>query len=134
MAPPVAGLTPAQLSSTPVQPPPSGVQSNFVDAENNKTPLYVACSLFLAIMLCFFLNRIYTKHYIVQRYQWDDGESRLYDMTRESSDHNTSNNYNCGRKSEAKLIYAMTTPLRSLTFRFPATVRFNTLVRSFYLG
>ena len=71
-------LTPQQLSSMPLQPPPNGVQSNFGDAENNNTPMYVVCSLFLAIMLCFFVNRIYTKIYIVRKFSWDDGKSRTY--------------------------------------------------------
>ena len=71
-------LTPEQLSSTPVESPPDGVQPNYGDAENNNTPMYVVCSVFLAIMLCFYVNRIYTKIYIVQRYSWDDGKPRLY--------------------------------------------------------
>ena len=130
----LAELTPEQLSSTPLRPPPNGVQSNFGDAENNNTPQYVVCSLFLAIMLCFFINRIYTKYYIVQRYSWDDGKSRSYGMTRESSDCHVSDNYNCGRKSEENSIHAMTIPTRPLIFRFPTIVRFNTHLRGWYLG
>ena len=78
-------LTPEQLSSIPVGSPPDGVRPNFGDAPNNNTPFYVVCSLFLAIMLCFYVNRIYTKIYIVQKYSWDDGNLRLYWATNGSS-------------------------------------------------
>ena len=71
-------LTPEELASTPAGSPPSGVQPNFGDAANNNTPLYVVCSFFLAIMLCFYVNRIYTKIHIVRGYSWDDGKSQLY--------------------------------------------------------
>ncbi|KAM0802497.1 hypothetical protein BDR22DRAFT_102870 [Usnea florida] len=67
-----AELNPAQLSSTPIQPPPKGVQSNFGDAENNNKPMFGVSSLFLAITIGFFINRIYTKSYIVRRLSWDD--------------------------------------------------------------
>ena len=71
-------LTPEQLSSTPAGSPPNGVQPNFGDAANNNTPLYVVCSLFLSIMLGFYVNRIYTKIHIVRGYSLDDGKSQLY--------------------------------------------------------
>ena len=74
-------LTPEQLSSTPLRLPPDGVQSNFGDAENNNTPMYVVCSLFLAITLCFFANRIYTKFCIVRSYSWDDGKPQPHGET-----------------------------------------------------
>ena len=73
----LAELTPEQLSSTPAGSPPNDVQPIFGDAENNNTPMYVVCSLFLTIMLCFYVNRIYTKIYIVRKYSWDDGKPRL---------------------------------------------------------
>ena len=65
-------LTPELLSSTPLASPPDAVQSNFGDAANRNISVYVVCSVFLAIMLCFYVNRIYTKIYIVRRYSWDD--------------------------------------------------------------
>ena len=71
-------LTPEQFSSTPAGSPPNGVQPNFGEAANHNTPMYVVCSLFLTIMLCFYVNRIYTKIYIVRRWSWDDGKPRLY--------------------------------------------------------
>ncbi len=73
--------TPEQLSSIPLQPPPDGMQPNFGDAETNSTPMYVVCSLFLAIMLCFFVNRIYTKSCIVRSYSWDDGKPQPHGET-----------------------------------------------------
>ena len=75
-------LTPAQLSSTPIYPPPKGVQSNFGDAENNNKPMYGVSSLFFAITICFFMNRIYTKSCIVRRFSWDDRRLHTYWVTR----------------------------------------------------
>ena len=97
----LATLTPAELASYPLQAPPTGVHSNFGEAENNNKPMFVVLSVFLAIMMMFFSNRIYTKSCIVRRYSWDDG--KLYAPFFGSialPNSGFSDNYTRGRKSK----------------------------------
>ncbi|KAL8719987.1 MAG: hypothetical protein Q9225_003079 [Loekoesia sp. 1 TL-2023] len=68
----LAKLTPQQLAEYPIRPPPSGVLSNFGDAADRNAPFFVVDTIFLVIMVVFFLNRIYTKQFIVKKFSWDD--------------------------------------------------------------
>ena len=71
----ISKLTPqelAALSNYPMLPPPVGIQSNFANAKSQDLPFLVVDSLLLGIMGVFFLNRIYTKTFIIRKYSWDD--------------------------------------------------------------
>ena len=68
-------LTPQELAfltSYPILPPPAGVQPNFGYAKNRNLPFFVVDSILLGVMATFFLNRVYTKSFIVRKYSWDD--------------------------------------------------------------
>ncbi|KAF2475219.1 uncharacterized protein BDR25DRAFT_340071 [Lindgomyces ingoldianus] len=60
------------LSNTPAIPPPVGVQPNFIDPESRKLTQVVTTSVILGFMVIFFINRIYTKLFLMKRLTWDD--------------------------------------------------------------
>ena len=70
----LAQLTPQQLSSYPLLSPPEGIRPNFGNAENRNEPIFVVDGIFLTFMALFFLNRMYTKRFIVKRFSWDDSK------------------------------------------------------------
>lgn len=71
----IGKVTPQEFAKYPLLPPPKGVRSDFENAPNRNASVFVVDSIALAIMVAFFLNRIYTKHFIVRKYSWDDRES-----------------------------------------------------------
>ena len=75
MAALVASLTTQELdalSDVPALSPPPGVQSNFVNPENQSLSFYIVTSILFVSMVIFFLNRVYTKLLIIRKYSWDD--------------------------------------------------------------
>ena len=68
-------LTPQELdalSGVPALAPPPGVQSNFVNPQNQSLSFYIVTSILFVAMVIFFSNRAYTKLFIVRKYSWDD--------------------------------------------------------------
>lgn len=71
----LTGLTPESLdvlSNYSVIQPPAGISSDFLNPKTQNQPLLGVTSLLLGIMGIFFLNRVYTKSFIVRKYSWDD--------------------------------------------------------------
>ncbi|MCJ1243743.1 hypothetical protein MMC30_000940 [Trapelia coarctata] len=71
----IGKLTPEQLgafSNVPALSPPPGVQSNFVNPENQNQIFYIVTSILFGIMVVFFLNRLYAKLVKIRKYSWDD--------------------------------------------------------------
>ncbi|MCJ1285460.1 hypothetical protein MMC26_004800 [Xylographa opegraphella] len=71
----VSSLTPEELnalSSVPALAPPPGVESQFVDPQNQTLSFLLVTSILFGVMTIFFVNRIYTKAFIIRKYTWDD--------------------------------------------------------------
>ncbi|CAG8982005.1 hypothetical protein HYALB_00004874 [Hymenoscyphus albidus] len=67
----------AFLGNTPAITPPPGVVSNFLDPENHGAAQVKATSVMLAVVLVFFLNRVYVKLFLTKKVTWDDGTISL---------------------------------------------------------
>lgn len=65
------------LSKYPLMQPPAGVESNFSNPKNQNRQFLIVSSILLGIMGLFFLNRLYTKIFILGKYFWDDCRSNL---------------------------------------------------------
>ena len=71
----VTGLTPEELnalSDVPALSPPPGIQSNFVNPQNQTLSFLLVTSILFGMMGIFFVNRVYTKAFIIKKYTWDD--------------------------------------------------------------
>ncbi|MCJ1401458.1 hypothetical protein MMC11_004671 [Xylographa trunciseda] len=71
----LSSLTPEELnalSGVPALTPPPGVESNFVNPQNQSLSFLLVTSFLFGVMAVFFVNRIYTKALIVRKYSWDD--------------------------------------------------------------
>lgn len=69
------GLSPESfivLSTEPATQPPTGVESNLLNSKDHNHPFLILNSLLLGIMGLFFMNRLYTKKFIVREFSWDD--------------------------------------------------------------
>ena len=64
------------LSHVPLNNPPSGLQSNFVNPRNEKGSAIGVMSVFMTIMVVFVIMRMYTKLRISRCPGWDDCMSR----------------------------------------------------------
>lgn len=64
------------LATVPITAPPAGIKSNFVDAPSRERLQTSVTSVFLAIALVFYLNRVYVKTRLMRSRSWDDGEFR----------------------------------------------------------
>lgn len=68
------------LAQIPGEAPPPGAIPNFANPASN-VPLILGLSYFFAAVACIcFLLRIWTKTFIVKRWQWDDCKSRGYKL------------------------------------------------------
>ena len=68
----IAAIPPLMLASIPAAIPPSGVIPNFVDRPTI-VPLILGLSYaFLVLASVCFVIRIWTKAFIVKKWQWDD--------------------------------------------------------------
>ena len=52
--------------------PPPGVQSNFVNPENQNVVYYAVTSPLFGIMTILLVNRLFVKRYKIQKFSWDD--------------------------------------------------------------
>ncbi|MCJ1382008.1 hypothetical protein MMC17_005120 [Xylographa soralifera] len=71
----VSSLTPEELnalSHVPALAPPPGIESNFVNPQNQSLSFLLVTSTLFGVMTIFFINRIYTKVLIIRKYTWDD--------------------------------------------------------------
>ncbi|MCJ1421743.1 hypothetical protein MMC32_008109 [Xylographa parallela] len=71
----VSSLTPEELnalSDVPALAPPPGIESQFVNPQNQSLSFLLVTSILFGVMTIFFLNRTYTKAFIIRRYTWDD--------------------------------------------------------------
>ena len=68
-------LTPEQLANTPVEPPPPGETSNFVDPESKAGSVTAALVVVLALMTFVLGARLYGKIRIVKKMGLDDAAS-----------------------------------------------------------
>ncbi|MCJ1392999.1 hypothetical protein MMC18_005871 [Xylographa bjoerkii] len=71
----VSSLTPAELnalSNVSALAPPPGVESNFVNPQNQSLSFLLVTSILFGVMAIFFVNRICTKALIIRKYTWDD--------------------------------------------------------------
>lgn len=60
------------LEMLPVQTPPLGIQSNFVDPASRVPVILGIGSTFFALALLCFIIRVYTKIAILKKWRWDD--------------------------------------------------------------
>ena len=63
---------PELLDSIPALEPPPGVTPNFTNPERKVASGITICSILVGVMILFFAARVYTKHFIVRKYSWDD--------------------------------------------------------------
>lgn len=63
------------LGKTPVAVPPTGVQPNLVDPPTRAALQTWTTSVFLAIALVMYANRLYVKAKLMKTWSWDDGMS-----------------------------------------------------------
>ena len=70
----IENLPPELLNSIPALAPPDGVVSDFDHPESRGHIFVIVATLLLALMVVFFVNRIYTKVLIVRHFSWDDCE------------------------------------------------------------
>lgn len=69
----ISNIPPSLYGSIPAATPPQGVQPNLSYPLNAGPKLVIAASVFTGLAMVFFLSRIYTKFFIVKRWNWDDG-------------------------------------------------------------
>lgn len=63
----------ALLAKVPVVTPPQGIQSNFVNPPTRTALQTWVTSIFLAIAMIFYVNRVYVKTRLMKTWSWDDG-------------------------------------------------------------
>ncbi len=61
------------LAMTPVKMPPEGVTSDFVNPPTRAALHVWTTSVFLAIALIMYANRVYVKMRLMRAWTWDDG-------------------------------------------------------------
>ena len=61
----------------PLQPPPPGQSSNFIDPENRGPAIAIVCLTFIILMWLILLLRLYSKAWVIRRVGWDDGKPHL---------------------------------------------------------
>ncbi|KAH8667571.1 hypothetical protein BGZ60DRAFT_409543 [Tricladium varicosporioides] len=62
----------AYFAQTPAIPPPDGVQTNFTNPETRALTQVITTSIILGFVLLFFLNRVYSKVFLMRKLTWDD--------------------------------------------------------------
>lgn len=73
----IESLTPQELAKYPILRPPSGLLPNFGNAPDRNASVTVLGSVLFTTMAIFFINRLYTKHFLIKRYSWDDCKLHL---------------------------------------------------------
>ena len=64
----------ASLENYPLEPPPPGQTSNFIDPKDRGPAITTLCSVFLSLMWVFYLLRLYSKVWIIRGVGWEDGK------------------------------------------------------------
>lgn len=62
-----------QLAKTPLAQPPPGIKPNFDDPPTRAAMQLWVTSVFLAITMLFYINRLYVKMALMKSWSWDDG-------------------------------------------------------------
>ena len=63
----------ASVDDYPLQPPPPGQSSNFIDPKSRGPAVVAVCCTFISLMWLFFLLRLYSKTWVIRKVGWDDG-------------------------------------------------------------
>ena len=67
----------ASLDNYPLQPPPPGEKSNFVNPESRGPVIVAICYTFISLMWLILLSRLYSKAWVICKVGWDDGKPPL---------------------------------------------------------
>ena len=67
----------SSLEDLPLQPPPPGQISNFIDPSSRGPAIVAVCYVFIALLWPIFLLRLYSKVFVIRKFWWDDGKSIL---------------------------------------------------------
>ena len=73
-------VSPAEIAAFenyPLQPPPPGQTSNFIDPESRGPAIIILCSVFIGIMWPIFILRLYSKVWVIRSFGWDDGKPEV---------------------------------------------------------
>ena len=65
------------LTNVPLQQPPPGQVSNFIDPPSSGHLVTIVGSIFLVPQLLFYGVRMYTKIFVARRLRWDDRMSKV---------------------------------------------------------
>jgi hypothetical protein len=65
----------AAFENYPLQPPPVGQTSDFINPETRGPAVIILCSVFVGIMWPLFMLRLYSKVWVIRKFGWDDGKS-----------------------------------------------------------
>ena len=65
-------LDPSLYASFPALEPPPGVVPNFIDPPDRGYTVIVVGAVLMALMVLFFMVRLYTKCFVSKRFSWDD--------------------------------------------------------------
>ena len=68
----LTAIPPSILNALPALQPPVGVKSNFVNPEERGSLLTSVATVLFCLMMSLYVNRVYTKLYIVHKTSWDD--------------------------------------------------------------
>ena len=68
----------AAFENYPLQAPPAGQTSNFIDPETRGPAIVILCSVFIGIMWPIFILRLYSKVWVIRKFWWDDGKSLVF--------------------------------------------------------
>ena len=74
MAAAVASIPKEQWNQIPALAPPPGQVPNFQNPGNVGPPCFIAASVFLGVMLVFYIARVYAKCGLTKKLSWDDCE------------------------------------------------------------
>ena len=74
------------LSQIPAGDPPDGEQSNFVNPQSSAKALIILNVVFVSLMLCSVMIRVYTKGVIIRSLGWDDCRSPKLQSHRTGND------------------------------------------------
>ena len=64
----------ASFENYPLQPPPAGQTSNFIDPESRGPTIVILCSVFIGLMWPILILRLYSKARVIRKFGWDDGK------------------------------------------------------------
>ena len=67
----------ASFDDYPLQPPPPGQLSNFIDPKSRGPVVVAVCCTFISLMWLILLSRLYSKAWVIRIIGWDDGNTYL---------------------------------------------------------